>query len=690
MTLFRSRRRAAAYDADVPYRPVGRYVVGLALIAVFAVISTLLVFRALTRQEDDATVVGVAANQIQLSQRLSEDAADLAAGEMTASRIGSIERTIARLDAVHDGLRWGDPSLSLSGDNSREIDALLAAAEPDLEVVAEASEVILDAAKAGETPSAVAVADLESLTDRYEDSMAAVAFRYQTEAEARVHSLKRTQLAFLGLTIALLIFEMLFLFKPAVEKVQEAWAQRDRDHQSERAGDRKRLNYLAQYDPLTGLINRILFNDRLHSAITRARRDGGLVSLMFLDLDNFKAVNDHYGHVVGDELLKQVAARLTESVRESDTVARIGGDEFTVILEGAQRVEDAGHVATKILRALEVPYRVGTRELHITASIGISLYPVDGDNAEALLRDADIAMYSAKAAGANTYQYFTPELREQTSERLNLIDGLRRALEVGGELELWYQPKIDAAAGRTVGVEALCRWRHPEWGLIMPGRFIPIAEDTDLILPLGEWVLDEACRQIRHWNDNGLPGICVSVNVSSRQIRRGNLVESVSDALVRHEVPAKQLEIELTEGAVVHDTELARRTLERLRSMGVRVSIDDFGTGYSSLSYLRRLPLDSLKLDRAFVRDLLNDEDAVALSSSIISLAKNLRLDIVAEGVESAEQLMLLGELGCHKVQGFLLSHPLPPDDFAEFAQTLDLDALLTAAIAPPAPAPTF
>jgi diguanylate cyclase (GGDEF)-like protein len=690
LALARSRRSAAAYDADLPYRPVGRYIVGLALIAVFAVVSTLLVFRALSRQEDDATVVGVAANQIQLSQRLSEDAMALAAGEMTESKIGSIERTIARIDAVHDGLRWGDPSLGLLGDNSREIDGLLAAVEPSLDGVEDITDALLDVARDGGIPSQEQLDDLQTLTDRFEDGMATVAFRYQTEAEARVHSLKRTQLAFLGLIVVLLIFEVLFLFKPAVERVQEAWVQRDREHQSERAGDRKRLNYLAQYDPLTGLINRILFSDRLHSAITRARRDGGLVSLMFLDLDNFKAVNDHYGHVMGDELLKQVAARLTESVRESDTVARIGGDEFTVILEGAQRVEDAGHVATKILRALEVPYRVGNRELHVTASIGISLYPVDGDNAEALLRDADIAMYSAKAAGANTYQYFTPELREQTSERLNLIDGLRHALEAGGELELWYQPKIDAAAGKTVGVEALVRWRHPEWGLIMPSRFIPIAEDTDLMLPLGEWVLDEACRQLRAWNDGAMPGVCVSVNVSSRQIRRGNLVETVNDALTRHEVPPKQLEIELTEGAVVHDTELARRTLERLRTMGVRVSIDDFGTGYSSLSYLRRLPLDSLKLDRAFVRDLLNDEDAVALSSSIIALAKNLRLDIVAEGVESPEQLMLLGEMGCHKVQGFLLSHPLPADDFVEFAQNLDIDALLTAAVAPPAPAATI
>jgi diguanylate cyclase (GGDEF)-like protein len=389
---------------------------------------------------------------------------------------------------------------------------------------------------------------------------------------------------------------------------------------------------------------------------------------MFLDLDEFKAVNDRFGHSVGDELLKQVAQRLVASVRESDSVARLGGDEFTVVLEGNHRVEDAGHVATKILNALREPFRVGNHDLRVTTSIGIALYPVDGQSAQELLRDADIAMYSAKAAGKNTYQYFTPELREKTSERLHLIDGLRRAVEAQKELDLLYQPKVDTASNEVVGVEALVRWHHPELGLILPDRFVPVAEETDLILPIGDWVLEEACRQMRSWQMVGLD-LTMSVNVSSRQLKRGDLVESVARALDASGLPPSLLEIELTEGTLVEDTKLAAQTLEQLRTMGVRVSIDDFGTGYSSLSYLKRLPIDCLKIDRSFIRDITVNEDAAALSAAIVGLAQSLRLDVVAEGVETNEQLTVLEELGCTTMQGFLFARPMAADQIRSLVE---------------------
>lgn len=444
------------------------------------------------------------------------------------------------------------------------------------------------------------------------------------------------------------------------------------------------MTYLARFDPLTGLINRFLFGDRLQSAINRARREGGIVALMFLDLDEFKSVNDHYGHAVGDDLLKQVAERLTDSVRASDTVARLGGDEFTVILEGAQRVEDAGQVATKIIRKLQDPFQVGPRQLRITASIGISLYPMDGDSAEELLRDADIAMYSAKTAGRNTYQYFTPELREQTTQRLALIDGLREALAAGDQLGLVYQPKFDSMQGIVTGTEALIRWQHPKLGLIRPQRFIPVAEETDLIIPLGEWVLEKACEQAREWREQGMD-LVMSVNVSNRQLRRGNLVDAVAAALKKNELPPESLELEITESTLMGDVDLSRKTIGKLRELGVGVSIDDFGTGYSSLSHLKRFPIDTLKIDRAFVRDLDSSDDAVALSSAIISLAHSLGLDVIAEGVETRAQLDTLADLGCTKMQGFLVSHPLRAGDIPDFVNT-GMRALIDDGIVAPPP----
>jgi len=391
-----------------------------------------------------------------------------------------------------------------------------------------------------------------------------------------------------------------------------------------------------------------------------------MVSVMFIDLDDFKAVNDQLGHHVGDQLLRHVAHRLQSSVRESDTVARLGGDEFMIILEGASRPEDAGQVAEKILSSLARPFLLLDRKLFVTGSIGIVVYPLDGESIDGLLRDADLAMYSAKEAGKNTYQFVTAELRAKTNDRLEMLDALREALTRDDQLWLAYQPKLALRDGRVVGVEALLRWKHPQLGEIMPGAFIPIAEETDLILGLGDWVIREACHQAREWQDLGTGRFTVSVNVAARQFRHGDLVETVARALRQSGVDPKLIELELTEGTLIEDTEMTRRTLERLKEMGVSISIDDFGTGYSSLSYLKQFPIDYLKIDRSFVNDLRVDQDAMAIPTAIIRLAHSLQLEVVAEGVETEEQQAILADLGCDLVQGYLFGRPVPPNELEE------------------------
>lgn len=492
--------------------------------------------------------------------------------------------------------------------------------------------------------------------------VAVVSTTLTSAALTRVDNPRSIQLILLLVMLLLIVLEAFLLFRPAVRDVRKEWEQRVAEHETERAEDQLKLSYLARYDPLTGLINRFMFSDRLQRAIARARRNEELVALMFLDLDDFKTVNDHYGHATGDALLKQVAKRIVAAVRESDSVARIGGDEFTVILENGTRLEDAGQVAAKILDSVAEPYIVGNRELRVTTSIGIAMYPLDGDSSQALLRDADIAMYSAKAAGSNNYQYFTPQLRQSASDRLQLIDGLRRAVATGDGLRLAYQPWIDTDTGEVAGVEALLRWEHPELGIVPPERFVSLAEQTDLIVPLGVWAMHEACRQLKKWHDSGLEKFAVSINVSPRQLRRGNLADIVEQTLRRTKLDASWLKLELTERTLVDDTETARRTLERLRAIGVSIAIDDFGTGYSSLSYLKSFPIDAIKIDREFVRDAVTDADTATVSESMVSLAKKLRLEVIAEGVETREQLDVVRGFGCTLVQGYYVSRPLAVD----------------------------
>jgi len=433
-----------------------------------------------------------------------------------------------------------------------------------------------------------------------------------------------------------------------------------------------RLGYLAQYDQLTGLINRALFHDRLASALIRARRDASLVTVMFLDIDGFKGINDRFGHDVGDELLRQIAARLVECLRESDSVARLGGDEFTVILEGGKRVEDAGQVASKILRSIGTPFVVADREVSVTTSIGIAVYPLDGDSSDDLVKGADTAMYQAKAAGRNTYQYFTRALRDRTTDRLDLMGDLRNAIDSGDQLRVEYQPKVDMSRNVVIGLEAFIRWDHPEKGLLMPGAFIPLAEESDLIIPMSEWLLDEACLDMRRWLDAGMRPMRVAVNASERLFRDSNLVESIAVALAAADLDPRHLEIEVTERMITQEAERASRAIERLADMGVKVSIDDFGTGFSSLQHLQRLPIRALKIDDSFVREAHRRVEARAIARAIIAIADSFGFEVIAEGVETEEELAAMEELGCSTVQGYLVARPLRPEKVRAFVDTFD------------------
>jgi len=636
------------------------------VIAIAAVVSTILTSTALGRQGQDANLLELVTQQISLSETMENAAYDVEAAGVLADRVKAATRLETNLVLLRDnslGLRFGSDKLDLPPDHSQAFnDHIEAEIEPHFSAMTSLAEELINEASSGAALRVGSAADLARASEEYREGMKGLATLVKEESQARVVSLRITQIVLLSVMMLLLILEGLFLFRPAVRDVRREWEQRAAEHESERAQDQQKLSYLASYDPLTGLINRFLFGDRLENAIARARRDESLVALMFLDLDDFKAVNDHYGHGTGDALLKQVAKRIVGAVRETDSVGRIGGDEFTVILESAARLEDAGQVATKILDSVSEPYLIGSRELRVTASIGISMYPLDGEDSQALLRDADIAMYSAKAAGANTYQYFTPKLRQSASERLGLIDGLRRAVATGDGLRLVYQPWIDIETGKVEGVEALLRWEHEELGMVPTERFVSLAEETDLIVPLGLWAMNEACRQLKSWHDSGLEPFSMSINVSPRQLKRGNLAEVVEHTLQRTKLDPSWLKLELTERTLVEDTETARRTLERLRAVGVSIAIDDFGTGYSSLSYLKSFPIDAIKIDREFVRDAVLDPDTATVSESMVKLATDLRLEVIAEGVETREELELFRSYGCRLVQGFYISRPLAAD----------------------------
>jgi diguanylate cyclase (GGDEF)-like protein/PAS domain S-box-containing protein len=420
----------------------------------------------------------------------------------------------------------------------------------------------------------------------------------------------------------------------------------------------RQIVHQAYHDTLTGLPNRMLFYDRLTQALSLARRDRSALAVLFLDLDQFKLVNDTLGHAAGDRLLIEIARRLQNALRESDTVARVGGDEFTLLLRHIEEGNDAAYAAQKILAAIARPAEIDGQRLYLTTSIGISVFPADGEEAEALLINADIAMYRAKELGRNRFELCTPAMNAKSVARLTLERDLRLAVE-RGELTLHYQPQVRIATGLAVGVEALLRWNHPERGLVRPAEFIGVAEETRLILPIGEWVLRAACEQAREWHRDGCPGLRVAVNLSALQFQERSLVAAVKEILDDTGVDPDLLVLEITESAAMHDAQLTVEVLAMLRGMGLRVAIDDFGTGHASLSYLRQFPIDSLKIDRAFVSDLETSREGSAIINAIVGLAHGLDLEVIAEGVETPGQLRFLAERGCEEYQGFLISEPL-------------------------------
>jgi len=432
---------------------------------------------------------------------------------------------------------------------------------------------------------------------------------------------------------------------------------------------RQSLNYMAHFDALTDLPNRTLLKDRAEQAISHAQRNGSMVGILFLDLDNFKLVNDTIGHTLGDVLLKRVADRISDCLRDGDTAARLGGDEFIVMLPDISDIQDAAKVASKILESLTPPLDVDQHEIFVSISIGISIYPNNSKDMDGLWADADSAMYHAKKLGKNNYQFFTPEMNSSAQNYMKLEKHLRRALEQD-ELALYYQPQVDIETGSIIGVEALIRWFSPELGMVAPGDFIPLAEETGLIVPIGAWVLKTACTQARFWQQNGLP-IRVAVNLSSRQFHhiqnqqqsRHPLLDAVLNALDETGLPPDLLELEITEGVLMQHLDTTMEILNTLKNIGVRLSVDDFGTGYSSLSYLKRFPIDMLKIDKSFVNDITTDPSDKAIVAAITVMAQQLKLEVVAEGVETVEQLEFLRELRCHYVQGYYFSKPLPADE---------------------------
>lgn len=419
------------------------------------------------------------------------------------------------------------------------------------------------------------------------------------------------------------------------------------------------VDRLAYYDTLTSLPNRTLFEDRLTQAVALAQRANKRVAVLFIALDQLKKVNDTLGHLAGDQLMQQVAVRLRGCVTDSDTVARFGGDQFVLMLPEIGRTKDVVEIVAAIQEALNPSFRLDRQELFATASVGISFFPDDGKETSSLVKNAGAALYRAKKAGGNEYRFYTADMHAKASKRFELETSLRHAID-NHEFLLHYQPRVAIDSLRIVGVEALVRWQHPELGLVPPGDFIPLAEETGLILPIGEWVLREACRQNREWQNKGFAKIRVGVNISARQFQQQHLSETVIRILEESDLGPEFLELELTESSIMSNAEATIVVLNKLQTKGVAISVDDFGTGFSSLSYLKRLPIDSLKVDQSFVRDLATDPDDAALVMAIVSLAHTLRLRVVAEGVETPEQLRFLRLLRCDEIQGYLISKPLP------------------------------
>jgi diguanylate cyclase (GGDEF)-like protein len=448
--------------------------------------------------------------------------------------------------------------------------------------------------------------------------------------------------------------------------------------QRKRADDR--VHHIAFHDDLTSLPNRLMLNQRLDEALSRHRRARSQLAILFMDLDRFKVINDSLGHEVGDVLLRQVADRLRAQSREGDTVARMGGDEFVVLIENRENLMDISAYARRLVEELSAPYLLGTKDYHVSLSIGISVFPSDGSDSQALLKAADVAMYRAKELGRNNYQFYLPSMNVHTVERLELESDLSRALE-RGEFFLQYQPKVEVATGLITGIEALLRWRHPVRGLVPPMDFIPLAEETGLIVPIGEWVLATACARNKTWQDQGLTKLGIAVNLSARQFADSMLLPKLTQIIHSSGLSPSSLELEITESAVMSHGESAVAVLDKLKSIGVQIAIDDFGTGYSSLAYLKRFPIDTIKVDRSFIRDIPSDSGDMKITRAIIAMAHGLRLKVVAEGVETVDQLKFLRAQRCDAVQGYFLYRPLPENEVADVLKLNRLDCVAHLAI---------
>ena len=432
----------------------------------------------------------------------------------------------------------------------------------------------------------------------------------------------------------------------------------------------KKMAYQATHDALTDLPNRLLLIDRLEQALSRAHWRRRTVAVLFIDLDRFKLINDSLGHGVGDELLRRVAKRLVGCVREGDTVCRLGGDEFVIALTDMARQEDVERVTRNLIEHLNEPFNLEGQDLFLSSSIGVALFPDHGRDAVTLMKHADAAMYGAKASGRGVYLFYRQEMMQTTPRRLELESDLRRAID-REELRLHYQPQLEVDTGKVIGAEALLRWQHPQRGMVPPMEFIPLAEESNLILTLSEWVLRQACTQLKAWHNAGLPRIRIAVNISSRQLQGNALVESVRRLLDETGLGPGYLELELTESSLAQDADSVIATFDQLTRIGVRISIDDFGTGYSSLSYLKRFPINVLKVDRCFVKDIPEDEDDMAICGAVIAMAHHLKLSVVAEGVETEAQMAFMREHGCDSIQGYYVSKPLPADEFTELLRDI-------------------
>ncbi len=431
---------------------------------------------------------------------------------------------------------------------------------------------------------------------------------------------------------------------------------------TERAEAEETIRHQAMHDSLTGLPNRKALEERLEIMIKQAERHNAKVAIMFLDLDRFKNINDSLGHMIGDMLLKEVASRFRSIVRAEDTVARLGGDEFVILLYEVTHSGDVIRVAKKIIEAMQVPVQIGQHALHVTSSIGVALFPSDGKDIHQLLKNADTALYRAKESGRNRYQFFNQTMNVQASERLTLENSLHQAIEAN-ELELYYQPILDTKTGRLAAVEALVRWNHPKLGKIYPNEFIPLAEEIGIIFPLGEWVLYSACKQLKAWQDLGLPVHTVSLNLSARQFSEPRLIDSIKDIVSEFGISASSLEFEITEGIAMENLDRTVNILRYMKQMGINITIDDFGTGYSSLNYLKRFPLHSLKIDKSFVRHAITNSQDATIIRTIIAMAHNLGLKVIAEGVETEQQLNFLRQLDCDRLQGYYLGMPMPAEE---------------------------